>query len=95
MSKEYSDSDSNSNEKSKTPLINIDIQLTDDETANLTIYEDDVIDQKVQEFCKENNLGPSVKELITNQVMEQLQNQINQCIYFFSNNLLNNSRARN
>lgn len=69
------------------PLLSIEIQLTETESATLIINDDDVIDDKIVSFCKEHNLPNEVKELITEQVMEQLENQISHCktiIYYLS-----------
>ena len=68
-------------EDQKAPLLSIEIQLSETETATLNIMEDDVIEERVDLFCKENNLTEEAKKVITDQVTEQLNAQIDQCIY--------------
>ena len=68
------------NNETKTPLLSIEIQLSENETATLSIMDDDVIEEKVEQFCKNHNLSSSVKKMITDQVMQQLESQINECM---------------
>lgn len=68
------------NNETKTPLLSIEIQLSENETATLSIMDDDVIEEKVEQFCKNHNLPSSVKKMITEQVMQQLESQINECM---------------
>lgn len=62
-----------------TPLLNIEIQLTETESAKLVINDDDVIDDKIISFCNEYNLSNEIKEIISEQVTGQLENQISKC----------------
>ena len=47
--------------------------------------EDDVIEERVDLFCKENNLSDEAKKVITDQVTEQLNAQIDQCMFTLYN----------
>ena len=42
--------------------------------------DDDVIEENVEQFCKNHNLPSSVTKMITDQVMQQLESQINECM---------------
>ena len=77
-------------EDQKAPLLSIEIQLSETETATLNIMEDDVIEERVDLFCKENDLSDEAKKVITDQVTEQLNAQIDQCMFTLYNNI--NSR---
>ena len=68
------------NNETKTPLLSIEIQLSENETATFSIMDDDVIEEKVEQVCKNHNLPSSVKKMITDQVMQQLESQINECM---------------
>jgi hypothetical protein len=73
----------NRNEDNESPLLSIEVQL-EKETVNLIINEDDIIEEKIKNFCKKYNLPDSAKEILNRQVMEQLDNQIEECkISFF------------
>ena len=78
----------NENTKNNYPLLNIKIQISDDDIANLIIMEEDVIEEKIKEFCLEHNLPDSAQGIITQQVMNQLEEQFTECniiyIYFYS-----------
>ena len=66
------------------PLLSIKIQISDNNIADLTILEGEVIEERVKEFCLEHNLPDSAQGIITQQVMNQLDDQINECkIIFF------------
>ena len=62
-------------------LINIDIQLSENEMTTLTISPDDVIEDKILEFCKENNLSSQARRVLSKQVIDQLDAQILQGTY--------------
>ena len=71
----------NINEKKQNneiPLISIDISISDDEKATICIMDDDIIEEKIQKFCIQNNLSDFDKELITKKIMQQLEIQINE-----------------
>lgn len=78
----------NENTKNNSPLLNIKIQISDDDIANLIIMEEDVIEEKIKEFCLEHNLPDSAQGIITQQVMNQLEEQFTErniiYIYFYS-----------
>ena len=57
-------------------LISIDIQLSENEMTTLTISPDDVIEDKILEFCKENNLSSQARRVLSKQVIDQLDAQI-------------------
>ena len=62
-------------------LISIDIQLSENEMTTLTISPDDVIEDKILEFCKENNLSSQARRVLSKQVIDQLDAQILQGTY--------------
>ena len=66
-------------EKNDTPLLSIDIQLTNTDSATLTINEDDIIEKKIKLFCKEHDLPSTAEAIINEQVMSQLNSQILEC----------------
>ena len=71
-------------ERDNSPLLSIKIQISDNDIADLTILEEEVIEERVKEFCVEHNLPESAQGIITQQVMNQLDDQINECkIIFF------------
>ena len=45
----------NRNEDNESPLLSIEVQL-EKETVNLIINEDDIIEEKIKNFCKKYNL---------------------------------------
>lgn len=57
-------------------LISIDIQLSENEMTTLTISPDDVIEDKILQFCKENNLSSQARRVLSKQVIDQLDAQI-------------------
>jgi len=61
------------------PLISINIQITNDDIAKLKIYEGDDIEKNVKKFCREHNLPSTAENIINQQVMNELDNQINEC----------------
>lgn len=61
-------------------LLNIDIKLSEDETTTLTIYPNDVIEDKVLSFCKEHNLSSQAKAVLNQQVIDQLDEKIAECM---------------
>jgi len=74
----------NKKEGDNFPLLSIKIQISDNNIADLTILEGEVIEERVKEFCLEHNLPDSAQGIITQQVMNQLDDQINECkIIFF------------
>ena len=74
----------NKKEGDNFPLLSIKIQISDNNIADLTILEGEVIEERVKEFCLEHNLPDSAQGIITQQVMNQLDAQINECkIIFF------------
>ena len=62
-------------------LISIDIQLSENEMTTLTISPDDVIEDKILESCKENNLSSQARRVLSKQVIDQLDAQILQGTY--------------
>ena len=62
-------------------LISIDIQLSENEMTTLTISPDDVIEDKILEICKENNLSSQARRVLSKQVIDQLDAQILQGTY--------------
>jgi hypothetical protein len=61
------------------PLISIDIQISENETSKLEIFdENEDITKKVEEFCKKHNFSDKIKILLEEKVFEQLETQINQ-----------------
>ena len=62
-------------------MISIDIQLSENEMTTLTISPDDVIEDKILEFCKENNLSSQARRVLSKQVIDQLDAQILQGTY--------------
>ena len=69
----------NKKERDNSPLLSIKIQISDNDIADLTILEEEVIEERVKEFCLEHNLPESAQGIITQQVMNQLDDQINEC----------------
>ena len=69
----------NKKEEDNFPLLSIKIQISDNNIADLTILEGEVIEERVKEFCLEHNLPDSAQGIITQQVMNQLDDQINEC----------------
>jgi RNA-binding protein YhbY len=69
----------NKKERDNSPLLSIKIQISDNDIADLTILEEEVIEERVKEFCVEHNLPESAQGIITQQVMNQLDDQINEC----------------
>lgn len=57
-------------------LISIDIQLSENEMTTLTISPDDIIEDKILQFCKENNLSSQARRVLSKQVIDQLDAQI-------------------
>lgn len=66
-------------------LISIDIQLSENEMTTLTISPEDVIEDKILEFCKENNLSSQARRVLSKQVIDQLDAQINQGMLYYIN----------
>ena len=69
----------NKNEEINYPLLSIDVQLTENEIATLKI--DDIIEEKIKQFCKIYKLPESDEEILNQQVKQQLNNQIEECKY--------------
>ena len=69
---------SNNSNDEDSPLISLDIQISENESVLLNIMEDDNISQKVAEFCKKHNLSQLVQEKIIQKVNEQIDTQINE-----------------
>lgn len=63
-------------------ILNIAVQINDQETGTLTIYEDDKIEDKVKNFCHEFNLDPKEKKRLNQQVINELDAQIALCNVF-------------
>jgi hypothetical protein len=83
----------NKKEGDNFPLLSIKIQISDNNIADLTILEGEVIEERVKEFCLEHNLPDSAQGIITQQVMNQLDDQINECkIIFFKNYIFFSTR---
>ncbi len=60
-------------------LFNLELQLDDDNTANIVIRENDNIDEVVDKFCEEHELDESVKQVIMDQVVDSLDQNIQAC----------------
>ena len=74
------------------PLISIDIQISENETSKLEIFdENEDITKKVEEFCKKHNFSDKIKILLEEKVFEQLETQINQ----IQQSLISNSEENN
>ena len=71
----------NEDDSENKVLISIDIQLSENEMTTLTISPDDVIEDKILEFCKENNLSSQARRVLSKQVIDQLDAQILQGTY--------------
>ena len=71
----------NKNEEINYPLLSIYVQLTENEIATLKINEDDIIEEKIKQFCKIYKLPESAEEILNQQVKQQLNNQIEECKY--------------
>ena len=73
------------------PLISIDIQISENETSKLEIFdENEDIKNKVDEFCKKHNFSDKIKLLLEEKVFEQLETQINQIQQSLNNSEENN-----
>ena len=72
------------------PLISIDIQLNENETSKLEIFdENEDIENKVYEFCKKHNLSDNIKYLLEKQVFEELEKKINEIQLSINSNSMN------
>lgn len=60
-------------------LLNIDVKLSNDKTATLTIYENDIIEDRVSAFCKMHKLNKEIKAMLNHQAISQLDSQITEC----------------
>ena len=54
----------NKNEEINYPLLSIYVQLTENEIATLKINEDDIIEEKIKQFCKIYKLPESDEEIL-------------------------------
>jgi hypothetical protein len=63
-------------------LFNLEIQLEDEQTANIIIRENDDIDELVDKFCEEHQFEDNIKQAIMNQISETIDKNIEECILF-------------
>jgi len=72
-----------SEEKNISKLISIDIKLSENNIKKIEINSPDEIEDKINLFCKENNIPLNVKKFINNVILEELNKNIIKCKYYF------------
>lgn len=60
-------------------LLSINVRFSGGHKKTLSIYENDIIEEKVERFCSQHLLDDKVKEMLTQQVISKLENQIIEC----------------
>jgi hypothetical protein len=63
----------------KNVMLNIEIQVSDEESDNIVIREDDDIDKVVNDFCLKHKLNSNIKKVIMEQLMDSLCKHISEC----------------
>ena len=71
------------NEEEKSTLISIDIQLDENNTKKFELNSSDDLEQKLNLFCKENNLPDSAKNYIHNSILEKIAQDKIECKFIF------------
>lgn len=64
-------------------LFNLEFQIEDDKTDNITIRENDDIEEVVDKFCQDNDYGDNIKKIIMNQIVAALDQNIEDCKNIF------------
>jgi hypothetical protein len=68
-----------SEEMNNSPLLSVDIKIKENDIKNIRINSVDEIDDKINIFCKENNIPMNAKKYIQNVIIQELNKKINQC----------------
>lgn len=66
-----------------SPLLTIDIQLKENNIKKININSVDEIDDKINEFCKDNNISSNGKKYIKNILLQELNKKISKCKFHF------------
>lgn len=66
-----------------TPLLFIDIQLKENNIKNISLNSVDEIEDKMNLFCKDNNISTHGKKYIKNILLEKLNKKISDCKFHF------------
>lgn len=66
-------------EEDENIIFNLEIQIDDDNTATITIKENDDIEEVVDSFCTEYNLSHNIKQMIIQQVLDSIDTNITEC----------------
>ena len=68
---------SNEEENEILPLVNLNISLNNGQKTCLSIYENDNVEQKVQDFCLKNRISPNDQKLLMQRVKSELETNFN------------------
>ena len=68
----------NNNNIPQAPILNIEVQLTDDKSEPLNIYEGDDIEKRVDFFINDHKLPKEIKNVLIQEIMNKLEASISQ-----------------
>ena len=68
----------NQNNNDKIALLNLELQLANNKTVSIVIYEGDDLEESVELFCLEHNLNEKIKNIIMKQLIDKVNENINQ-----------------
>ena len=70
-------------EKNKRIVLSIDIKLSENNIKTIEINSDDEIEDKINLFCKDNNIPLNAKKYINNVILQELNKNILKCKFYF------------
>ena len=69
--------------KNNRVVLSIDIKLSDNNIQKIEINSGDEIENKINLFCKDNNISLNTKKYINNIILEELNKNIVKCKFYF------------
>lgn len=68
-----------SQEINDSPLLSVDIKIKENDIKKIEINSVNEIEDKINHFCKENNIQMNAKKLIQNVIIQELNKKILEC----------------
>ena len=70
-------------EENNRVVLSIDIILSENNIKTIEIHSGDEIENKINLFCKDNNIPLNIKQYINNSILKELNKNIEKCKFYF------------